>query len=111
MVSEAIDSQVSAIQIRLEGSRMVIYHHREGGYHPQETLPGYYFPPVTTRYKLLADVDLLNRRYPLKGQFSVVNGGRHYSIGVTWEDPQHDPTVTLSIEAGAEADVEEDDRE
>jgi hypothetical protein len=54
-------------------------------------------------------VDLLDRRFPLKGQFGLIHNWRQYSVEITWEVPLHAPQVTMSIVAGPEAQVEDDD--
>jgi uncharacterized protein YjbI with pentapeptide repeats len=106
IVAQAIDSQATAIQIDLEGDETMVYHHSDGAVHRRETLPGHLFPPVVTRYKIWADVDLQNCHYPLRGQFPLSHGRRHYNIDVIWEDPRLYPRrVTMSIAAGAESAV------
>jgi type II secretory ATPase GspE/PulE/Tfp pilus assembly ATPase PilB-like protein len=104
----AIDTQTSAIQLRLEGDRVVVYYESDGAFHQHIVMPAQIFAPVITRYKIWADVDLINRRYPLKGQFSLVHAWRHYCIEAVWDDPRQDPKVTLSIITGGEALIEED---
>jgi hypothetical protein len=63
---------------------------------------------VVTRYKLWADVDLLKRRDPIKGQFFLIHQWRHYTIDLVWDELREVPTVILSIVAGAEALVKWD---
>lgn len=108
IVVRAIDAQAEAIQLEVRGNKMEVYYQKDGAMHRLFTMPALIFPPVTTRYKLWADVDLLDRRYPLKGQFPLIYQRRHYSLDVVWEDPRHQPRVTMSIVAGAEAQVEEE---
>jgi type II secretory ATPase GspE/PulE/Tfp pilus assembly ATPase PilB-like protein len=108
IVTDAIKAQASQVQIKLEGGRMLVYHRTPDGVHEAMKAPGHIFPPVVTRYKLWADVDLLKRRYPVEGQFALVYGWRHYTVDLVWEELQEVPTVTLSIVAGSEAEVEWD---
>jgi type II secretory ATPase GspE/PulE/Tfp pilus assembly ATPase PilB-like protein len=108
LVTNAIDAQATEVQIKLEGNKMVVCYDDVGDVQHQMEMAGHIFPPVTTRYKLWADVDLLNRRYPLKGQFALIHRRRHYSVDAVWENPRQDPRVTLRIVAGAEAQVDED---
>jgi type II secretory ATPase GspE/PulE/Tfp pilus assembly ATPase PilB-like protein len=110
IVNRAIDLQASAIQIELQENRVMVCCQREGVMHPLMDLPRSLHRPLVTRYKLWADADLLSRRYPLKGQFSVIQGRRHYSIEVVWEGPWPDePRVTMCIAVGAEARAEDRD--
>lgn len=109
IVTQAIASQAATLQLEVLEGRMEVYCHREGVRHPLMTLPGHVSRPIVTRYKLWADVDLLSRRYPLKGRFSLIHGYRHYSIDAVWEGPWPEPRVTMSIMAGEEAQEKDDD--
>lgn len=109
IVTQSIDCQASTIQLELREDRMEVDCQRDGGTHHLVTFSGGTFRPVVTRYKLWAAVDLLDRRYPLQGRFSLIHGHRHYHVDVTWEDPWPHRKVTLSIAPGAAAPVEHDD--
>jgi type II secretory ATPase GspE/PulE/Tfp pilus assembly ATPase PilB-like protein len=63
VILNAIDANICLIEIKLDEGRMLVYYHSEGGVHEEMNIPGSIFPKVVTRYKLWADVDLLNRRY------------------------------------------------
>jgi hypothetical protein len=87
---------------------MVVYFHCANSIREDLKAPPHVFPPVVTRYKLWADVDLLKRRNPVKGQLALIHGWRYYTIDLVWEELQEVPTVTMSIAAGPEAPVEWD---
>jgi type II secretory ATPase GspE/PulE/Tfp pilus assembly ATPase PilB-like protein len=108
IIAGAIDSHASEVQIKLEGGRMLVYHRSPDGIHDAMKAAGHIFSRVVTHYKIWADVDLLKRRYPVNGEFALVYGWRHYNVDLVWEELREAPTVTLSIVAGSEADVEWD---
>lgn len=85
MVSQAIDLEASDIHIEPELEHVVVRYRVSGLLQKRigQPIPRAYARAVASRIKVLADLDISERRRPQDGRISVEVGGRQYDMRVS----------------------------
>ncbi len=80
---QAMDSESSDIHVEPEEDGLRIRFRQDGVLHPVEQLPRSLTPAVTSRLKIMADLDIAERRLPQDGRIRRVLRGRTIELRVS----------------------------
>ena len=95
---EAVESDTSDIHFEPQESGLVIRYRRDGVLHPQwETLPKNLIPSITSRLKIMAELDISERRMPQDGRIRRQYRGRNIDIRVSTLPSRFGETVVLRL--------------
>lgn len=76
LVVEAVKDGVSDIHIEPQQDRLRIRYRIDGHLHERLSLPSNVHAPLLSRLKILAQMDITERRRPQDGQFTILTKGR-----------------------------------
>jgi type IV pilus assembly protein PilB len=95
---EAVESDTSDIHFEPQEAGLVIRYRRDGVLHPQwETLPKNLIPAITSRLKIMAELDISERRMPQDGRIRRQYRGRNIDIRVSTLPSRFGETVVLRL--------------
>jgi type IV pilus assembly protein PilB len=95
---EAVESDTSDIHFEPQETGLVIRYRRDGVLHPQwETLPKNLIPSITSRLKIMAELDISERRMPQDGRIRRQYRGRNIDIRVSTLPSRFGETVVLRL--------------
>jgi type IV pilus assembly protein PilB len=80
---QAMDSESSDIHVEPEEDGLRIRFRQDGVLHPVEHLPRTLAPAVTSRFKIMAELDIAERRMPQDGRIRRVFRGRTIELRVS----------------------------
>jgi type IV pilus assembly protein PilB len=97
LISQAISDHASDIHIE-PGERDVLVRYRiDGVLHEMQRAPKNIQNGVISRLKIMADIDIAERRKPQDGRISVVHGGRQIDLRVATLPTVHGEKVVMRI--------------
>lgn len=82
LVSQAIQDQASDIHIEPAEHSLGVRYRIDGVLHEMQRAPKSIQNGVISRLKIMADIDIAERRKPQDGRMSVSHGGRHIDLRV-----------------------------
>ncbi|MDT5037001.1 MAG: type pilus assembly protein PilB [Micromonosporaceae bacterium] len=83
MITQALRDRASDIHIEPQGDRIRVRYRIDGALHQVLDLPGSMAPAVASRIKILAGMNIVERRRPQDGQISMDVEGRAIDIRVS----------------------------
>jgi type IV pilus assembly protein PilB len=83
MITQALRDRASDIHIEPQGERIRVRYRIDGALHQVLDLPGSMAPAVASRIKILAGMNIVERRRPQDGQISMDVEGRAIDIRVS----------------------------
>jgi len=97
LVSQAVKDRASDIHIELQESRLRIRYRIDGILHDVLSLPLSVHAPLVSRVKILAGMDIAERRRPQDGQFTLFVGDREVNIRAATCNTAHGELVVLRV--------------
>jgi general secretion pathway protein E len=83
IIEKAIISEASDIHIEAGGTNMLIRFRVDGKMHTFMQQPMARFPAISSRIKLMADLDIAERRLPQDGRFTTSGNGQLFDVRVS----------------------------
>ncbi|MFA4836012.1 MAG: GspE/PulE family protein [Dehalococcoidia bacterium] len=97
IIEQAVKDRASDVHIVAEEDSLRIRYRIDGILHDAMTLPLSVHLPMISRLKILAGMNIADRRRPQDGQFSIKTGGRAVDIRVATSDTVHGEMVVMRI--------------
>jgi type IV pilus assembly protein PilB len=82
IVAEAVEVGASDVHFDPEGAEMRVHYRIDGVLTPSSTIPGRMVRGVVSRVKIMANLDISERRVPQDGRLSLAIGGRTVDVRV-----------------------------
>ena len=97
VIGEAVDRGASDIHFEPQEDEMRVRYRVDGVLHEAATVPVAIVPAVTSRIKILADLDIAERRLPQDGRVSTQVGDKSIDLRVATLPAQHGEKVVMRI--------------
>jgi type II secretory ATPase GspE/PulE/Tfp pilus assembly ATPase PilB-like protein len=97
IVEEAVKARASDIHIEPEEKRLRIRYRIDGVLHEVMSLPIKIHPPLTSRVKVMSDLNIADHLRPQDGQFSIEVKGKSIDVRVATSPTVHGETVVMRI--------------
>jgi type II secretory ATPase GspE/PulE/Tfp pilus assembly ATPase PilB-like protein len=97
IVEEAVKARASDIHIEPEEKRLRIRYRIDGVLHEVMSLPIKIHPPLTSRVKVMSDLNIADHLRPQDGQFSLEVKGKAIDVRVATSPTVHGETVVMRI--------------
>lgn len=97
IVEEAVKARASDIHIEPEEKRLRVRYRVDGVLQEVMSLPVKIHPPLTSRVKVMADLNIADRLRPQDGQFSLEVKGKGVDVRVATSPTVHGETVVMRI--------------
>ena len=97
LISQAIQDRASDIHIEPAENDMLVRYRIDGVLHEMQRAPKNIQNGVTSRLKIMADIDIAERRKPQDGRLSVMHGGRQIDLRVATLPTVHGEKVVMRI--------------
>jgi type II secretory ATPase GspE/PulE/Tfp pilus assembly ATPase PilB-like protein len=97
LIAQGIKDHASDIHIEPQQDRVRIRFRMDGVLHDMLSLPLTVHAPLVSRIKILAEMDIAERRRPQDGQFSVETHGRDVDIRAATSETAYGEMVALRI--------------
>ena len=95
--TEAITRGVSDIHLDPGETRLDVRYRMDGVLQVVNSVPRQYHPAVISRIKILADLDIAERRLPQDGRISLRLEGKSYDLRVATVPTVHGESVVMRI--------------
>jgi type IV pilus assembly protein PilB len=97
VITEAVDRRASDIHFEPGDGDMRVRYRIDGVLHEAAVVPESVVPAVTSRVKILSDLDIAERRVPQDGRISMELEGRHVDLRVATLPSAHGENVVMRI--------------
>jgi len=97
IIDEAIKARASDIHLEPEEDKLRVRYRIDGTLQEVMSLPSKIHPALTSRIKIMADMNIADHIRPQDGQFSTVTKGRPIDIRVATSPTVHGETTTLRL--------------
>jgi general secretion pathway protein E len=97
IIDEAAKARASDIHLAPEENRLRIRYRIDGALQDVMSLPLKIHPPLTSRIKIMADMNIADHLRPQDGQFSTEANGRPIDIRVATSPTVHGETTVLRL--------------
>ena len=97
LLSQAVKDRVSDIHIEPQASRLRIRFRIDGILHESFSLPASIHAPLISRLKIMAGMNIAERRLPQDGQMSLSSEGRDVDIRAATSDTVHGEMMVLRL--------------
>lgn len=97
LIAQALKERASDIHIEPQENRGRIRYRIDGVLHDSMSLPLNTLEPLVSRVKILAQMDITERRHPQDGQFSIKVGDREADIRAATYETANGETIVLRI--------------
>ncbi len=97
IVEEAVKARASDIHIEPEEKRLRIRYRIDGVLHEVMSLPIKIHPPLTSRVKVMSDLNIADHLRPQDGQFSLEVKGKSVDVRVATSPTVHGETVVMRL--------------
>ena len=97
LISQAIQDRASDIHIEPGEHDLLVRYRIDGVLHEMQRAPKNIQNGVTSRLKIMADIDIAERRKPQDGRMSVVHGGRQIDLRVATLPTVYGEKVVMRI--------------
>ena len=97
IMSQAVRDRASDIHIEPQESRVRVRYRIDGILHDAMSLPTSALEPLVSRVKILAEMDITERRHPQDGQFSIRIGDREVDIRAATIETTYGEKAVLRI--------------
>ena len=96
-LEEAVKVRASDIHIEPNEKNVVVRYRIDGDLHEQSTFDITFFPAISTRIKILSDIDIAEKRIPQDGHITKVIGGEKYDFRVSTLPTIHGEKFVIRI--------------
>jgi general secretion pathway protein E len=100
IVQRAVDAGASDVHIEPFANRLRVRYRIDGVLHEAEAPPAHLGPAVVSRVKIMARLDIAERRLPQDGRISLRVQGNDYDLRVATAPTLHGESVVLRILSG-----------
>jgi general secretion pathway protein E len=97
IVQRAVDAGASDIHLEPYPGRLKVRYRIDGVLHDAEAPPAHMTPAVVSRVKIMARLDIAERRLPQDGRISLRVQGRNYDLRVATSPTLHGESVVLRL--------------
>lgn len=97
ILEQAVKDRASDVHVIAEEDRVRIRYRIDGILHDAMSLPLSVHLPLVSRLKILAGMNIADRRRPQDGQFSIETAGKTIDIRVATSDTVHGEMVVMRI--------------
>jgi type IV pilus assembly protein PilB len=97
IVQEAVTQRASDIHIEPFGDRVRVRYRIDGILVERDQVPRRLFASMTSRFKIMASIDISEKRRPQDGRIKVNIGGRHYDLRVSLLPTVHGQSTVMRI--------------
>ena len=105
VISEATERGSSDIHFEPQAGDMRVRYRIDGVLHEAALVPHAIVPAVTSRVKILADLDIAERRLPQDGRIGIELAGRHVDLRVATLPTPHGEKVVMRILDQSKANI------
>jgi type IV pilus assembly protein PilB len=82
VIQEAVKDGASDIHIEPAAANTRVRYRIDGVLHEVMKLPKHIHPPLVSRYKIMSDMNIAERRVPQDGRIAISHGGKDYDLRV-----------------------------
>lgn len=97
LIGQAVRDRASDIHLEPQGNRLRVRYRIDGILKDMNSLPVRAHPELTSRIKILAEMDVTRSKQPQDGQFSMNIGDRNIDIRVATTDTIYGERITLRL--------------
>ena len=97
LIAQALRDRASDIHLEPQEAHLRIRYRIDGDLHEVQNLPLSVHPQLISRIKVLADMNIAERRRPQDGQFSVAIEGKDVDLRVATSDSIHGEMMVLRV--------------
>ena len=97
IIEEAVNIGASDIHIEPNENNVVVRYRIDGDLHEKSTFSTDFFPSISTRIKILADIDIAEKRIPQDGHISQMVGKDRYDFRVSTLPTIHGEKFVIRI--------------
>ncbi len=97
LIAQAVRDRASDIHLEPKEDHLRVRYRIDGFLHEVQTLPLSVHPPLISRLKVLAGMNIAERRRPQDGQFSIHVEGKDVDFRVTTSDSAHGEMMVLRV--------------
>ena len=97
IISQAINDKASDIHIEPWAKEVVIRYRIDGVLHEIMRLPRHILPPMVSRVKIMANLDIAERRKPQDGKIHLKHENKEYDLRVSTVPTVHGEKVVMRI--------------
>ncbi len=97
LIAQAVRDRASDIHLEPKEDHLRVRYRIDGYLHEVQTLPLSVHPPLISRLKVLAGMNIAERRRPQDGQFSVRVEGKDVDFRVATSDSAHGEMMVLRV--------------
>ncbi len=97
LIAQAVRDRASDIHLEPKQDCLRVRYRIDGVLHEAQTLPLSFHPPLVSRLKVIAGMNIAERRRPQDGQFYVQIDGKEIDFRVSTSDSTHGETMVLRV--------------
>ncbi|MBI1826727.1 MAG: Flp pilus assembly complex ATPase component TadA [Planctomycetes bacterium] len=97
IITEAVHGRASDIHIEPMGNRVRVRYRVDGVCHVRDDIPKHMQAPVTTRFKIMAGLDIAEKRVPQDGRIKMKIGNGQIDFRVSALPAYHGESMVLRI--------------
>src|SRR6476469_3732448 len=97
IIQEAVGQRASDIHIEPFGDRVRVRYRIDGVLVERDSVPRRLYPSMTSRFKIMASIDIAEKRRPQDGRIKVNLQGRHYDLRVSVLPSVHGQSTVMRI--------------
>lgn len=97
IISQAINDKASDIHIEAEAKAVKVRYRVDGVLHEVMTPPKHIQAPMISRIKIMASMDIAERRIPQDGKIHLVHDGREFDLRVSTVPTVHGEKTVMRI--------------
>lgn len=97
IIQEAVSQRASDIHIEPFGDRVRVRYRIDGILVERDQVPRRLFASMTSRFKIMASIDIAEKRRPQDGRIKINIQGRHYDLRVSLLPTVHGQSTVMRI--------------
>ncbi len=97
VIQQAVLSGASDIHVEPQARNVRVRYRIDGVLHEVLTLPKYLHPPLSSRYKIMADMNIAERRVPQDGRIGISFQNKDYDLRVSCLPTQFGEKIVMRI--------------
>ncbi|MFC1853852.1 ATPase, T2SS/T4P/T4SS family, partial [candidate division CSSED10-310 bacterium] len=97
LLSDCINSGASDLHIDPRQNSVGIRYRLDGMLHERESIPKFMGPSLVSRFKIMANIDIANRRLPQDGRIKIVFKGRNLDLRISTLPAHYGEKVVIRI--------------
>ncbi|HEY3284113.1 MAG TPA: ATPase, T2SS/T4P/T4SS family [Armatimonadota bacterium] len=97
VIQQAIKDGASDIHVEPDRRGVRCRYRVDGVLHEAMTLPRYIHPPLISRYKIMSDMNIAERRVPQDGRIPISYEGKEYDLRVSCLPTLHGEKIVMRI--------------